>query len=305
MDSEKNSRRKNIWLGILWTVLSVLGWASSYPCGIYLAKHNQISPTSLGVFRFIFGALLLAVFIPIMRSNNNYKITKRDHLCMFGLGTCGVTLMGMFLFTAQKFVSTVNASMLDGISPLLIFILYAFKTRKIQWLQAVGVVLGMVGVMLVMGVINETGFATVISWGDTLILLGALTWAVYTILGRRFIARIGGLRFTIFTMLYGGILFVLYDWLFVPGFVVPTYPAAWGVLAFYITFPTAMAFFSWNEAQKYVPLPILSISLYFTPVVAALLGLMFLGERPTVFQFAGTILVIFAMFVEPRKVATR
>ena len=63
--------------------------------------------------------------------------------------------------------------------------------------------------------------------------------------------------------------------------------------------PSALAFFSWNAAQKYIPLGLLALSEYFTPVIASLLGLFFLNEGISLFQVAGMVLVFGAALVEP------
>ena len=55
---------------------------------------------------------------------------------------------------------------------------------------------------------------------------------------------------------------------------------------------SGVAFCGWNEAQKTLPLGRLSFLEYFTPLVAALCAVLFLGEGVTPWQWLGIAVVI-------------
>ena len=61
-----------------------------------------------------------------------------------------------------------------------------------------------------------------------------------------------------------------------------------------------MPFWTWNAAQKYLPVSLLGVTAYFTPVVAVALAAVFLGENATALQWIGTLFIIVSAVVETK-----
>ena len=137
------------------------------------------------------------------------------------------------------------------------------------------------------------------SSGDVYILLSAAVWGVYTVCGRELNCRLGSSVFTTWTMLLGAAmmgavcLFGDFAW--------PATPRAW-LLTLGLGFvSTLMPFWTWNAAQKFLPISTLAMTAYFTPVIAVALGVVFLGEGVTPLQWLGTGFVIASALVETRR----
>lgn len=287
-------------IGYLLAAVSVSSFASTFVCGIELTAHCGISPEVLSFLRFaIAGTALLLVELSTAKGRREvlHASSSADWCLYAWLGPIGTSVMAWCVFMGCARVSTANASMADALTPLLIFALSAIRVRRITRLQVLGVCFGFVGALLVVGIVSPAGvMLSAYSWGDFFIFLAAATWAVYSVCGRDNIRRLGAMPFTVWTMLIGAALMALvlpfgnYRW--------PQTPHAWGVVVVLGLVCTLLPFWSWNAAQRYLPISTLGMTAYFTPVVAVFLGVIFLHDAVTPCQWLGTLFVCASALVE-------
>ena len=295
-------------IGLLLAAVSVSGFASTFIVGAALTKSASVSPEVLACLRFVIASAVMAV--PLLASSHERArlrgITRRDVVSILWLGPVGTSLMAWFVFLGCARVSTANASMADALTPIMIFLASFAKTRRAHVSELCALACGLAGASLVIQIVTLDGIAlTAYSMGDVYIMLAAATWAVYTVYGHESIAHLGAGLFTCLTMAAGaaalGIFlpFLELSW--------PATPQAWG-LVFVLGFvSTLLPFWTWNEAQKFLPMSVLGICAYFTPVVAILLGIVFLGESVTPLQWLGTAFVVLSgvLAVGPSATARR
>ena len=146
-------------------------------------------------------------------------------------------------------------------------------------LQTAGLCAGFAGSMLVLKVISAKGLTiSSLSFGDAMVFAGAFCWALYTVLAHRTIKRIGGLLYTSWSVLFAGFWILLFQ--LAAGFPVHIPARLPDILctAYLGLIPTALAFFSWNNAQRYISTGLLAVSGYFTPMLTALLGWLFFAQ---------------------------
>ena len=294
--------RRKVVGGVLVTV-SVAAFATTFVVGAALTRVDGISPEVLSFLRFVVaGGAMLAweARAETGRRRLFTKPTRRDWLLFATLGPVGTSVMAWCVFMGCARVSTANASMADALAPLLSFALAAFHTRRVTALQALGVLFGFAGALLVIGVVNRDGLAlSAYSTGDVYIFFAAATWAVYSVYGRANITRLGAGPYTAWTMLFGAaaiglvLPFGTFTW--------PTTLHAWALVATLGVVCTLLPFWTWNAAQRYLPLSTLGVSAYFTPVFAVALAAVFLGERATALQWLGIALVSASALVECRS----
>ena len=294
--------RRKVVGGVLVTV-SVAAFATTFVVGAALTRVDGISPEVLSFLRFVVaGGAMLAweARAETGRRRLFTKPTRRDWLLFATLGPVGTSVMAWCVFMGCARVSTANASMADALAPLLIFALAAFHTRRVTALQALGVLFGFAGALLVIGVVNRDGLAlSAYSTGDVYIFFAAATWAFYSVYGRANITRLGAGPYTAWTMLFGAaamglvLPFGTFAW--------PTTLHAWALVATLGVVCTLLPFWTWNAAQRYLPLSTLGVSAYFTPVFAVALAAVFLGERATALQWLGIALVSASALVECRS----
>ncbi|MGN0845898.1 MAG: DMT family transporter [Kiritimatiellia bacterium] len=299
-------------VGVLLAAISVTAFAATFVVGAELTKDCGLSPAVLSLLRFVVAGGVMFAWEARSADGRQrlFRAPTRRDWCLFAvLGPIGTSIMAWCVFMGCARVSATNASMADALSPLLIFVLAALHARRVTAVQTLGVLCGFVGALFVIGVVNGDGLAlAAYSVGDLYVFFAAATWAFYSVYGRANIKRLGAGPYTTWTMLIGAAVigvamlvcrFASPDAL--GAFVWPTTPRAWGLVAVLGIVCTLTPFWTWNAAQKYLPVSTLGISAYFTPVVAVLLAGVFLGEHATALQWFGIALICASALVEVKS----
>jgi len=289
-------------IGFFLAALSVSGFASTFVFGSALTKTWSVSPEVFSFLRFLIASsAMLAVGGATPEGRRQLLApTRRDWRSFLWLGPVGTSIMAWCVFMGCARVSTANASMADALTPLMIFSVAALRARRIDLRELIGLAAGFFGALLVVQIVTGQGLALeAYSIGDVYILLAAATWGVYTVFGREQIKRLGSMAFTTWTMLIGTVSI---------GVVLPFCPSVWPktVTAWFMTIglglvSTLLPFWTWNAAQKYLPMPVLGVTAYFTPVVAIALGWMLLKESATNLQWLGTAFIVLSAVLTTRQ----
>lgn len=296
--------------GFILATLSVIGFASTFVAGGVLTKELHVSPAVLSMLRFAIAGIAMLLFGLSSKTLRKqlFSLPKKEWLRLLWLGPIGTSLMAWCVFLGCERVSSANASMADALTPLGIFLIGAIITRHVTLLQLIGVILGFTGALFVIQVLSPAGL-TIDAYGigDIFILIAAITWGVYSVFGRNDIIKYGSYAFSTWTMLIGSLLFLV---LLMVGeglsltnlaeieIVWPQSAKGWGLVAFLGLFCTLLPFWTWNAAQNDLPLSVLAMTAYFTPVVAVLLASIFANESATLWQWLGSILICFSAVVE-------
>jgi len=295
-------------IGFILAALSVIGFASTFIIGAKLTKDCEVSAAVLSFLRFtIAGLVMLVLGLATKRERKRFLApTGADWLKLAWLGAVGTVIMAWCVFMGCARVSAANASMADALTPLMIFAVAALRSWHIEGRELVGLGCGLLGALLVVQVINAGGIALeAYTIGDVYILLSAATWGIYTVYGRELINRLGSLVFTAWTMLLGaaglGIVLAVLTATRAVRLNWPSTTAAWLLSGALGLVSTLLPFWTWNAAQKYLPMAALGISAYFTPVVAVAMAIIFLHESATALQWLGALFIIASAMVEHRQ----
>jgi drug/metabolite transporter (DMT)-like permease len=294
--------QKKILAGIFYAALSVLCWSTAFPVASALLQQKScIDPVTLTAFRFLIGgSAMLLCYTLFTRRNPAQGMTWREwrDFAFHGIFTA---LMSLLLFKAQETIPVVNASMLEAEAPLVMFVLGILIHRtKNSFLQITGLLLGFTGCLMVLNALNFSGLQIrSLTGGDLLVFASASCWAFYTVLARKTIQKVGGFLYSAWSLLSGGIWVTLYALTRWDQLLFPASLPAWLGALHLALITTALAFFAWNNAQNYISIGLLSISGYFTPAFAALLGWSFFGEKLALSQICGMGLVLFSALIEP------
>jgi drug/metabolite transporter (DMT)-like permease len=169
--------------------------------------------------------------------------------------------------------------------PLSIWVLGERLTGR----KLLGLVLGMAGLALLVGDV----FA---SPGTLLVLGAAISWAIGTVLQKRYPMAMPNGAYTAWIMLLGGVPIFAGALLFEDlGALreIGLWPAL-GV-AYNVIVAFAFAHWAWIKIATSVPVSVFSISMLIIPVVGVLSGMLFLGERPSWSEYAALLLILCAL----------
>ena len=292
---------KRLW-GFALAAVAVTGFASTFVAGSALTRECRVSPSVLAFLRFLAAGVVLLAFEGASASGRRalHAAKRADWLKLAVLGTIGTSVMAWCVFAGCARVGTANASMADALAPLMISAAAAIQARRLEFRLVFGLLCGFLGALLVIQVVTFRGVRLeAYSTGDVYVLFAALAWAVYTVWGRSYAVRMGASAFSAWTMLFGAAAI---------GLVLPFAPVvwpqtlkAWGLAGVLAVFSTLAPYWAWNAAQKHLPVTVLGVSAYFTPVAAVALAALFRGETATGLQWIGTGFVCVSAVVETRR----
>ncbi len=291
------SPRPSPMIGIAWALLAIFGWGLMFPVGRVLMASRALSPESVAAGRYLLAAPLLFALSFLRVGRRTFPSRLRDWPLLAFWGLVGSALMAWLLFCAQRTIPVVNASLLEAWVPLLVMMVGLFLGDAFSLRRLAAIALGFLGVLLVLRILGPGGFRLqTLRSGDLLILLSGLCWSLYTVFGGPLVRRLGALPFTAWTVLFGGLWLLGASLLFHRPLALPADARQWLFLGILALCPTALSFFAWNEAQRHLPLDRLAFLEYFTPIVAALLGLLWPGEPVSPLQWLGMAVILLSSF---------
>lgn len=258
-------------------VLMTVFWSGNYIAGKFALA--EISGPLLAVMRITLAGFLITPLYLTIGHKERHARRPGDFLKLTGLGVLGVTLNQMFFIVGLSLTSVAHASIIVGITPILVLIIAAIVGQERLTLQKItGMLVALCGVgILQMSNGNASG-ATVV--GDFVIFCGALVFAMYTVFSKPVSERLGAMTINFFAYVGGAVLIapatlwlshgVHFSGISGRAWLGLLYLSALGSLASYIIY-------SW--ALKSVPASRVASFSYLQPVLATLMAIPLLGER--------------------------
>jgi len=261
-------------------LVACLFWALGHPVGrIILAT---VHPFHLGAINLVVGFIVLLVYLAI---TGNLKAIRRfttaDILSSLALGAVGFALYQVLTFSAlSRIPASVNAVLVSTNIMLIALFSVIFLRERVTWPRVVGIVGAFAGVALVT---FNRGFA--LGGGLDLLgcgfsLLAAVSFALYTILGKRLVERNDPLIVTSLALFSGAVLLTAFSGISL-GFR-PLGSAgreAWWLMILLGATMIGISYPVWFNRLKHLPASRASAFIYLTPVLAVILSFLILGEH--------------------------
>lgn len=274
----------------LWLVLGGLWFAWGFNWVAMKVALGEFTPWT---FRSLCLGLGSAVLFAALRAGGHNLAVPRDQwgrlalLAFFNI-TCWNLLVAYGLTMIPSGRAAIIGYMMPAWAiPLSILVLgERFSARK-----ALGLGLGIAGLALLIG----DGFAGISSapLGSLLILGASVSWALGTVLQKKYPVKMAVGPYTAWLMFVGGIPIyigaLVFDDLSTLSSMslLPALGLAYNVLVAF-----AWAHWAWIKLATSVPVTVFSLSMLVIPVVGVLSGTLFLGERPSLAEWLALLLVI-------------
>jgi drug/metabolite transporter (DMT)-like permease len=234
----------------------------------------------MSIFRFVIAGVLLGGITAARRE----PLLLRNKWSVL-MGFSGVFWMSFVSFYGIQYTSAVNASILSNSNPLMVAALASgLKLEPVTWKTLGGIVLGIAGVILVSGM-----EANIHILGDVLVLVAALGWAVYTVLGSS-LKGYSSFTVTSSSLLWGLPFYVVA--LMVTGDAPQVSGAAWMWILYIGVVPTALAFACYVKAVDLMGSTRAAVFQYLAPAVAVIISAASGLEEISVFQIGGVAMII-------------
>ncbi|HUF02284.1 MAG TPA: EamA family transporter [Gaiellaceae bacterium] len=284
---------RHVWAALL--VVYVV-WGSTY-LGIKIVVETMPPLVSAGG-RFLAAAALLAAVLAFR--GRSLRITRRE---LGGAAVAGVLLLTLgvgVVHVAETRIDSSVAAMIAGTVPLQVILMRLAAGESPARATRLSTVAGLAG----LGLVVTPGLGEGSTAVGLAVMIGAsISWSTGSFLSRRLTLPRDPFVATVYEMAAGGALLTgaslaVGEWhdldsgAFAAGSV-----AAWLYL---VVAGSLVGFTAYAWLLQVAPISLVVTHQYVNPLVAIALGVLFLGERPSLWALAGALLVIGSVYVAVR-----
>jgi len=270
---------------------------------------REISPLAFTGVRFLGAAVILLIFAWMV---DGKPVIRREDWPWVGLvGLTAIGVYQIYFIFALHYTTASNTSLLIGTAPIwTVIIAAAARQERITRLQVVGILLSFVGLVLI---ISGGGSGLTLTWesmrGDMLAIVAAILTASSAVISKRPLQRYSALRVMSISMVCGSLFILPFAWseLVAEEWAQVSW-GAWLALGYSIVFAGVIAYVLWYKSIGEIGAARTMVYNSLIPPTAVLIAIVTLGEKFTLLQALGAVVVLsgvaltrFAPTREPQK----
>jgi drug/metabolite transporter (DMT)-like permease len=293
--------------GVSLTDLMLLGMSAIWGVNFSVVKFGTraLAPLAFNGIRVALAAVALAILAVGVRSR--VPIRRRDAFALLGLGVMGNGLYQILFIEGIARTRAGNVALVMAAGPAFVALIgRALGVERVSRRGWAGIALSLAGIALITVSADApsraapgVGAATVA--GNLLVLAGSLCWSLFTVLLKPYTNRVDTLRVGAFTMAGGAVPLILFalpalaaaDWRHVP-------PAAWGAVLYSGLGALVVAYLFWYRGVRVLGPTRTAMYANVQPVIALLVAWGLLHEVPTLWQWAGTAIIVAGVLMTRR-----
>lgn len=282
-------------------ILSTFFWAGAFIAGKLSVPF--IPAFTLTFLRFSIATIILYVIVRY-KDKSNYKLTTKDIPIFLFTGIVGMFGYHVFFFTALKYTTAINSSLIGATNPIITTILcIIFLKDKITFKRAIGIFLSFLGVFLT---ITNANLATIhnlaLNKGDLLMLVAVCMWAAYSVFSKKVMHKFSPLILTFYSFLFCTVFlipFVIYErpWTFITN--VPYY--SFLAVAYMSIFASVIGYLVQQMSIKQIGPSKTSIFINLVPIFSIVLSVIILKESISTVKILTTFLIITGVYICQRN----
>ncbi|WP_246795477.1 DMT family transporter [Burkholderia perseverans] len=288
----------------LFLILSMLLVGSNVGVGKSIVVVMPVA--ILATLRFV---IANAVLWPLWRPSKMRAVSRAEWLNLFLQALFGTFLFTLLMLNGVQRTSAVAAGVITSTIPAVVALFaWLFLRERPDGRALLSIALAIVGVVTINVVHGqgEPAGATPGSLTGNLLILGAVCCeSFYVILSRRLTRTLRALDICAYTHLFGMLLMLPLGLLALPHFDYAAVPAGtWALVVWYALAASIFSFTLWMIGIRHVPGSLAGVFSAVLPISAAIYGITFLGERPTLahgFALACVVTGILLASLKPRR----
>lgn len=256
---------------------------------------DYMEPLAFVGMRCLTGALVL---LPLtLRTVKGTEIPSGSRFFNYLLvGIFQTTAMFAFLIYGMKFVTAGKSAVFLYTMPVWTIILFHFLTGdKITRSRWTGTLLGLAGILFIIGWDTITTQSAEILFGEMLIIIAAICWAIANIIVKKRMAGDSPYRATSFQLLLGSILLLVLSFATEDFFAMEITPYSLYIILFTGVIASAVNFSIWFYLIRNADMNLTTFSSMLVPVCGLIFDRILLGTVLDAGIIVGGILILFSI----------
>ncbi len=273
-------------------IIASLCWGGNIVLGRAIAA--DVPPLGLSFWRWMAVAIILIIFNARQLPNELSLVRKQWRLIAL-LSLTGMTIFHSTQYVALNTTTAVNVALIVAVSPLLVPLLARVILKTpVSGREVAGILLSFLGLIFVVTKGQPSALAALtFTSGDLLMLIGACSWTVYTVLLKRKPAQLTSLTLLTWASTLAAIcLLPLYLWESnFGGRIVELNSTTLISIAYTVVFASLAGFFFFNSGVATLGPAKSAAYVHLIPIFATLLAVIFLGEQLHFYHLLGMLAI--------------
>ena len=275
----------------LTLILVAVIWALNF--SVVKTALSEFDPYSFNALRYVLAAALL--YVAARSKGFTLKVEKEHFWKILGIGLVGNLVYQLFFIIGLNYTYSANAAVMLGTIPIWVALLsHIFIDEKLTLFKSIGIGLAFIGVILIIsGGNNPISFSSNYFIGDIITILAAITWAVYTILSKKYLKIYNSLQYSALMSVIGlvGLMIIGLPSLVKLDFTSVSI-AGYGGLLYSGFLSVGVAYIIWNNGIAKIGTVRTAAYQNLVPVLGLFFGVFILDEALTILQYIGALFVI-------------
>ena len=283
------------WLALVYVSIA---WGSAY----ILIKFSEetIAPLTVQAGRCVIGFVAILLLTIILRRDIRGHAKHWFAFLVFAL--LGIVFLWITVAFGEKYISAGLATVMATVTPLVTFIITVFiiRTEKFSILGALGLLLGVVGLVLVVGIKNIMGGSSILL-GSVLIISGFAVFAVNGVIAPRLASGtdplVSSAYYTAMASIFLWVLAFIFESPLETKLTIANSTAE--IIMGVFSFASGFVVYYWllNRAGPFFS----SLTFYLLPIVGITGGYLMFGETVTLNQILGILIVFVGVYLINRE----
>jgi len=285
--------------GTLCGIAAAVAYGTN-PLGALKLYAEGMNTPSVLFYRFALAWVIIAAVMAVRclpvggGRRETLRVTRKEFAVVTGLGLLFIGSSLTLYLSFRVMEAGVASTILFTYPVMTAAIMAIFFHERLSWVTVASIVLSFVGVALLYW---GDGTATLPVGGVVLVLLSALTYALYIILVNRSNLQMSSFKINFFVLFYCALGMVGYALLSGQPLLLPPTPTAWFYVGWLAIVPAIMALVLMVYAAKYVGSTTTAILGALEPLTAVLIGIFVFGESFSATLAVGIVLILGAVLL--------
>ena len=282
-------------IGSVCGILAAVCYGTN-PLGAINLYHEGMATGPVLFYRFGLAWVIIAAVMALR--HESVKVTTKEFMALSALGLL-FTFSSLTLYVSFTMMAAGVASTILFTYPVMTAVIMAtvFKER-LTWQTVVALVLSLAGVVTLYWSDDK---ATLPIWGVILVLVSALTYALYIIVVDRSHLHMSSFKINFYVLFYCALGMVIFSTLSGQTLMLPPSGRAWFFVGWLAIVPAIMALSLMVYSAKYIGSTATAIIGALEPLTAVAIGLCLFGEHFSLRLVAGIILILAAVVLTVLK----